>query len=232
LAGTETPLEAQCFIKAAHLREKNETVFGAVFGGTLAQYHPGVCTTYLDGVLLFGIPASHAYGLVVCTRGAVAATMGRSLLGKLSRIIIRNRWLSDAAKQSINSLKPELEKRPNLTFGLFLFYAFTPLPSNYLFIAYGLTTMPLIRLVAPFFIGRFVSYYFWTMSAAAVSRKLELEETDAMAYFSVYFVLTQFALLGVVYVFMRVDWKLLLQKRKWRWLPKSIPDLKRSSSRY
>ena len=69
MAGTETPLEVQCFIKAAHLREKNETVFGAVFGGTPAQYHPGVCTTYLDGVLLSGIPPSHAYGLVVCTRG-------------------------------------------------------------------------------------------------------------------------------------------------------------------
>jgi len=164
--------------------------------------------------------------------GAVAAAMGRSLLGKLSRIIIRNHWLGEAAKQSINSLKLELEKRPNLTFGLFLFYAFTPLPSNYLFIAYGLTTMPLVRLVAPFFIGRFVSYYFWTMSAVAVSRKLALEETDAMAYFSVYFVLTQLALLAVVYVFMRVDWKLLLQKRKWGWLPKSIPDVKRSSSGY
>ena len=74
--------------------------------------------------------------------GAVAAAMGRSLLGKLSRIIIRNHWLGEAAKQSINSLKLELEKRPNLTFGLFLFYAFTPLPSNYLFIAYGLTTCP------------------------------------------------------------------------------------------
>ena len=164
--------------------------------------------------------------------GAVAAAMGRSLLGKLSRILIRNRWLSEAAKQSINSLKLELEKRPNLTFGLFLFYAFTPLPSNYLFIAYGLTTMPLVRLVAPFFVGRFVSYYFWTMSAAAVSRKLELDETDAMAYFSVYFVFTQLALLAVVYVFMRVDGKLLLQKRKWGWLPKSIPDAKRSSSAY
>jgi len=164
--------------------------------------------------------------------GAVAAAMGRSLLGKLSRILIRNRWLSEAAKQSIKSLNLELEKRPNLTFGLFLFYAFTPLPSNYLFIAYGLTTMPLVRLVAPFFVGRFVSYYFWTMSAAAVSRKLELDETDAMAYFSVYFVFTQLALLAVVYVFMRVDWKLLLQKRKWGWLPKSIPDAKRSSSAY
>jgi len=156
--------------------------------------------------------------------GAVAAAMGRSLLGKLSRIIIRNRWLSDAAKQSINSLKPELEKRPNLTFGLFLFYAFTPLPSNFLFIAYGLTTMPLIRLTAPFLIGRFVSYSFWTMSSTAVSRKLELEDTDAMAYFSVYFVLTQLALLALVYAFTRVDWNLLLRERRWRWLSKSTAN--------
>jgi membrane protein DedA with SNARE-associated domain len=161
--------------------------------------------------------------------GAVAAASGRSLLGKLSRTIVRNHWLSEAARENIDSLKLELEKRPNLTFGLFLFYAFTPLPSNYLFIAYGLTTMPLVRLVAPFLIGRFVSYSFWTMSAAAVSRKLELEETDAMAYFSLYFVLTQLALLAVVFVFARVDWNLLLRKRKWRWLPRPVPDVKGSS---
>jgi len=152
--------------------------------------------------------------------GAVAAAMGRSLLGKLSRIIIRNRWLSEAARENINSLKQELERRPNLTFGLFLFYAFTPLPSNYLFIAYGLTTLPFVRLLVPFFIGRFVSYYFWAMSAVAVSRKLELEETDAMAYFGVYFVLTQLVLLGAVYAFVRVNWKLLLQEGKLRWMPK------------
>src|SRR6516164_3058900 len=159
--------------------------------------------------------------------GAVAAAMGRSLLGKLSRIIIRNRWLSEAARENINSLKQELERRPNLTFGLFLFYAFTPLPSNYLFIAYGLTTLPFVRLLVPFFIGRFVSYYFWAMSAAAVSRKLELEETDAMAYFSVYFVLTQLTLIAIVYAFVRVDWKLLLQERKLRWMHRkgaSSPD--------
>jgi hypothetical protein len=163
--------------------------------------------------------------------GAVAAAMGRSLLGKLSRTIIRNHWLSEAAKQSINSLKLELDQRPNLTFGLFLFYAFTPLPSNYLFIAYGLTTMPMVRLVAPFLVGRFVSYYFWTMSAAAISRKLELEETDAMAYFGVYFVLTQLALMALVYVFMRVDWQVLVQKRKWKWLPKSTPGATRGFSK-
>ena len=153
--------------------------------------------------------------------GAIAAALGRSLLGKLSRIIIRNHWLSNVARENINSLKLELEKRPNLTFGLFLFYAFTPLPSNYLFIAYGLTTLPFVRLLVPFLIGRFVSYYFWAMSAAAVSRHLELEDTDAMAYFSMYFVLTQLVLLATVYAFARVDWKLLLHEGKLRWMPRS-----------
>ena len=153
--------------------------------------------------------------------GAAAAAMGRSLLGKLSRIVVRNHWLSQTARENINSLKLELEKRPNLTFGLFLFYAFTPLPSNYVFIAYGLTAMPIVRLVVPFFIGRFVSYYLWAMSAAAVSRKLELEDTDALTYFSVYFVLTQLALLALVYVFTRVDWNLLLHRGKWKWLSRS-----------
>ena len=161
--------------------------------------------------------------------GATAAVTGRSLLGKLSRIIIRNHWLSDAARENISSVKLELEKRPNLTFGLFLFYAFTPLPSNYVFIAYGLTTLPFVRLLVPFFIGRFVSYYFWAMSAAAVSRKLELEDTDAMTYFGVYFVLTQLVLLATVYAFARVDWKLLLHEGKLRWMPRSTLHAKRSS---
>jgi membrane protein DedA with SNARE-associated domain len=146
------------------------------------------------------------------------------VLAKLSRTIVRKHWLNEAARNNVDSLKLKLEKRPTLTFGLFLFYAFTPLPSNFLFIAYGLTTMPLIRLTAPFLIGRFVSYSFWTMSSTAVSRKLELEDTDAMAYFSVYFVLTQLALLALVYAFTRVDWNLLLRERRWRWLSKSTAN--------
>ena len=152
--------------------------------------------------------------------GAVAAAMGRSLLGKLSHTIVRNHWLSEAARKNVDSFKTELEKRPKLTFGLFLFYAFTPLPSNYLFIAYGLTTMPLPRIAIPFLIGRFVSYTVWTRSGAAVSQKLELEGTDAIRFASVYFILTQLAFLAVVYVFTRVDWNLLLRNRKWKLLPK------------
>jgi len=59
------------------------------------------------------------------------------------------------------------------------------------------------------------------MGAATVSRKLELEGTETIAYFSVYFVFTQLALLAAVYLFTRIDWKLLLAQHKIHWLPKA-----------
>lgn len=153
--------------------------------------------------------------------GAFAATAGRMVLGKLSRWIVRNHWLGESGRENVDALKMELEKRPKLTFGVFLFYAFTPLPSNYLFIAYGLTTMPLTRIVIPFFLDRSVSYFFWTMSAAAVSRKLDMEESTTLGYFGVYFVVTQIALLAAVYVFTKIDWKSLLRQRRWKWLKRT-----------
>jgi len=112
-------------------------------------------------------------------------------------------------------------KRPKLTFGLFLFYAFTPLPSNFVFIAYGLTTMHLARLAIPFFLGRFVSYAFWTLSAAAVSRRFDFDDGKTLSYFSVYLVLTQSALLGTVYLFTWLDWKMLLREHKWKLVKRS-----------
>ena len=45
--------------------------------------------------------------------GAVAAVMGRSLLGKLSRVIVRNHWLSEAARDNVDSLKVKREKGPS-----------------------------------------------------------------------------------------------------------------------
>jgi membrane protein YqaA with SNARE-associated domain len=163
----------------------------------------------------------------IALTGALAATLGRSLLAKLSRSIARRHWLTDSARQNIDSLKIELEKRPKLTFSLLLFYAFTPLPSNSVFIAYGLTTMSLLRIAVPFFVGRFVSYSFWAFSAAAVSKKMELESTETLGYFSLYFVISQLALLGLVYAFTRVDWPLLIRERNWKWLPKNSSILKK-----
>lgn len=103
-------------------------------------------------------------------------------------------------------------------FEILLFYAFTPLPSNYVFIAYGLTTLRLALITVPFFIGRFVSYSFWAFTAVAVSRRVSFEDSKALPYFGVYFVATQLLLLSLVFLFTRIDWRILLAEKKFRWL--------------
>ena len=74
--------------------------------------------------------------------------------------------------------------------------------------------MHLARLAIPFFLGRFASYAFWTLSAAAVSRRFDFDNGTTLSYFSVYFVLRQSVLLGTVYLFTRSDWKLLRREQK------------------
>ncbi len=150
--------------------------------------------------------------------GALAAALGRLTLAKMSRMIVRKRFLSDQTRKNVDAIKDRLEKHPKLTFGIFLFYAFTPLPSNYLFIAYGLTTLRLMLITVPFFLGRFVSYSFWAVTASVVSRHIALDDADALSYFSIYFVATQLLLLGLIYIFTRIDWRILFVEKRLKWL--------------
>jgi membrane protein YqaA with SNARE-associated domain len=159
----------------------------------------------------------HANWLLALT-GALAATLGRCVLAKMSRLIVRQRWLSETSRDNVDTLRDELLKRPRLTFSVLFFYAFTPLPSNTVFIAYGLTTMNMLRIAVPFFLGRFVSYSFWARGAKLLSRKFDVDNSDALGYFSVYFVLTQLAFLGIVFLFARIDRRALIHEREWKWL--------------
>ena len=152
--------------------------------------------------------------------GAAAATLGRMTLGKMARIVIRQRFMSQSTRENIDAIREKLEPRRRLTFGVFLFYAFTPLPSNYLFIAYGLTTMKLRWIAVPFFIGRSVSYSFWGIAASAVAHRITLGAAGALSYLSLYFVASQFLFLSLVYAFTRIDWRALFAEKKFRWLKK------------
>jgi uncharacterized membrane protein YdjX (TVP38/TMEM64 family) len=140
------------------------------------------------------------------------------VLAKLSRVIIRQRFMSDAMRGNIDVVKDGLERHRTLTFGAFLLYAFSPFPSNYLFIAYGLTSLPLWLGAIPFFIGRCVSYSFFVFTASEVSQRLALEATEVQPYFGIYFVISQLLLLGVVFLLARIDWRYLVAARRFRWL--------------
>ena len=160
----------------------------------------------------------------VAVVGAMAATSGRMVLAKLSRVIIRQQFMSDATRANIDVIKDGLNGHRTLTFGTFLVFAFSPFPSNYLFIAYGLTSMPIWLVALPFFLGRCVSYSFFVIAASTVSQHLAEHTTEAKQYFGIYFVISQFFFLGVVYLFTRIDWKHLLATRRIRRLRQKSTD--------
>ena len=154
--------------------------------------------------------------------GATAATLGRVILAKFARSIVRGKLLSAETRANIDSIKEKLQGKRTLTAGACLFYAFSPLPSNYLFIAYGLTTLELRLLALPFFLGRLIGYNFWAHLGSAAARKLAVEAPES--YMSAYFILVQLACLAMIYVFTRVDWRMLLQERKLCWMGKKTSE--------
>ena len=152
---------------------------------------------------------------------AAAATFGRITLAKLSRVIVRRRLLSEQTRCNVDAIKHGIEGRPVMTFGTFLAFAFSPLPSNYLFIAYGLTSLPIAFLALPFFIGRLASYAFWIKTASTVGDRLNLDWFESAPYFVAYFIISQVLLIPVIYGFTRVDWHAVFTGRRFKWLRRS-----------
>ncbi len=139
------------------------------------------------------------------------------MLAKLSKVIVREKLFSERTRKNIDSIKTRIETRPKLTIGIFLLYAFSPFPSNTLFIAYGLTSLPLRRIALPFFIGRLVSYSFWAFTAAGLERRIAYERISSGSFFSIYFVIAQIFTLLILYVFTRIDWEVLFTQRRIKW---------------
>jgi hypothetical protein len=174
---------------------------------------------------LIGFAYPEHDGIVLAISGAPGATLGRVTLAKLSRVIIRQKFLSEDTRRNIDAIREGLQGRRKLTFGLLLFYALSPFPSNYLFIAYGLTTMELPLIAAPFFLGRSISYSFWGLTSSAVARRISLESEDALPYAGVYFVVSQIFFLFLVYLLTRVNWRALLVEKRLRWTPRNTRPL-------
>ncbi|HYF04774.1 MAG TPA: hypothetical protein VEA59_01235 [Patescibacteria group bacterium] len=151
---------------------------------------------------------------------ATAATLGRASLAMLSSRLIYSRFLNDTSINNINQVRGWLLQHANISGTMFLFYAFSPLPSNNLFIAYGLTNLPIGKIAIPFFIGRIVSYSFWAVSFNSLGSILINEQTSRYELFGGYFVVTQIFNLLLVYGFVKLDWSSFIHRRKLQWLQK------------
>ena len=154
---------------------------------------------------------------------AIAATSGRIVLAKLSRALVRQRLLSAETQRNVDTIKLGIQSRPAVAFGTFLGFALSPLPSNYLFIAYGLTTLPIAFLAIPFFVGRLVSYAFWITTASSVGDWLDVDMDwfQSAPYFIGYYLVSQLLLVPAIYGFTRLDWRAVFAEGRFRWLERA-----------
>ena len=148
---------------------------------------------------------------------ASAATVGRLVLSTFARSLIRGRLMRESDRQNIDVIRAWLRKHNSMTVSAFFLYALSPFPSNYLFIAYGLSGLPLRIIAIAFFVGRTASYAVWAHLGRLASAYVDPESQIEGGYLSIYFVITQLALLGFVYVLTKIDWKMLIEKRKLAW---------------
>ena len=143
------------------------------------------------------------------------------MLAKLSTVIVRQKVLSESTRRNIDAVRVRLESNRKVTFGGLLFYAFSPLPSNHLFIAYGLTALKLRLIAIPFLLGRAVSYAFWAFTASSIAEMLSYESTTAKSFFSYYFIASQLFGLFMIWVFTKIDWQRVFDEKRLRWRRRS-----------
>ena len=186
-------------------------VFAAVFLLNIIPIFAPPTWIALSAISL-GVPDADPCGLALV--GASAATTGRVALARLSQGILRGKLLGEDARQNIDEIRHGIERHRIASAGAVLMYAFSPLPSNHLFIAYGLTNLPVRFAAIPFFLGRLVSYSFWIFSAAAAGRKVDIDLAESGFGMGVYFIVTQLLLVPVIYFLVKIDWKLLIADRR------------------
>lgn len=142
--------------------------------------------------------------------GATAATLGRAILKQAGSRM--GRLVGEEQRGNMGAVGRYLEgKRYGYALASFLFAA-TPLPSNMLFIAYGLMRARSAGLYLGFWAGRAVSYYVMiSVSEVVLAPFVELFE-DRYAGILV----ADAAGIAVIFLFMSVDWKALVVERRLR----------------
>ena len=146
--------------------------------------------------------------VVLALVGATGATIGRFFLKRISGFF--RRFVGKEQESNLDAIGNFLNKKKfGYTLTSFLFTA-TPLPSNMLFVAYGMMRAKSIGLYIGFWFGRVVSYYIMiTISEAVLTPFLQLFEDKIIGI-----IVADIVGIGSVVFFTCINWKILLIERK------------------
>ncbi len=148
--------------------------------------------------------------IVLALVGATGATIGRFILKQISGFF--RKFVAEEHKSNLDVIGNYLNrKRFGYPLASFLFAA-TPLPSNMLFVAYGLMRAKSIGLYIGFWFGRLISYYIMiSISEVVLTPFLDLFENRVIGI-----LIADAVGIGVVIFFMSINWTLLLTQRKFK----------------
>jgi len=144
--------------------------------------------------------------------GATGATIGRLFLKQISSFF--RRFVGKEQESNLDAIGNFLNRKK---FGYMLtsfLFAATPLPSNMLFVAYGMMRAKSIGLYIGFWCGRLVSYYIMiTISEAVLTPFLQLFEDRIIGIIA-----ADIVGIGSVVFFTCINWQVLLFERKLRFV--------------
>jgi len=146
--------------------------------------------------------------LTLALVGATGATIGRFILKRISHLF--RRFVGKEQKSNLDIIGNFLNrKKYGYIITSFLFAA-TPLPSNMLFVAYGLMNAKSIALYFGFWLGRVISYYLMiSISEVVLTPLLQLFEDRIVGI-----LVADGVGIGVIIFFTSINWKLLLTEKK------------------
>ncbi|MYB29661.1 MAG: hypothetical protein F4Y18_01285 [Cenarchaeum sp. SB0663_bin_5] len=150
--------------------------------------------------------------LLLSLVGSSGATLGRFILQRYSSFF--RRFAGPQRRAGLDIINKTLSKR-RYGYGVASFlFAATPLPSNMLFVAYGLMGAKNIGMYVGFWCGRVVSYYVMI----SVSRVVLVPFLQLFQDRYVGILVADAAGVGVVILFACIDWDLLLTDKKLRFI--------------
>ena len=148
--------------------------------------------------------------LILALVGATGATLGRFILKQVATIF--RRFIQKEQKSNLDAVGNFLNKKK---FGYILtsfLFAATPLPSNMLFVTYGLLKAKSIGLYIGFWAGRVASYYLMiSISKVVLTPFVELFEERYIGI-----LIADGLGISVIIFFTCINWTLLLSQRKFK----------------
>lgn len=140
--------------------------------------------------------------------GATGATVGRTSLLFASRFF--RRFMSEERKSSLDGIANYLKSKKLGYFLTSFLFALTPLPSNMLFIGYGLMKAKNIQIYLGFWLGRAISYYVMiSISKVVLAPFAKLFEDRLLGI-----IFVDVMTIALLVFFACINWNMLLTQKK------------------